>query len=285
MTSTQHPDTQHPDIEVLADLTEDLLPPDEAAAVRTHLDGCADCADTVAALVEVQELLGNAPAPPLPAEIATRIDAALAAETEARVAAPRPTPTTAPKPGPKPVPKPAIAPPGARTDSSGPGRPRRRRRALLGLGAVGLAATLGLGLFLLQQPQHPTGGTAAASAAVAKPAAGGLPSYTDAGLAGQIHQLLEGRDARTSLAPNSGQSEHSTASTPKLANGAQPDCSAEATGHSEAPLAEAPGSYAGSAVTVLVYPLAGHSDQLDVYLVTPSCPGATLVLHRAVPAP
>nr|WP_223182537.1 MULTISPECIES: hypothetical protein [unclassified Streptomyces] len=62
-------------------MTEGLLPPSRSSVVRRHLDGCALCADVRSSLEEIRGLLGTLPGPPrMPAEIAGRIDAALAAE-------------------------------------------------------------------------------------------------------------------------------------------------------------------------------------------------------------
>jgi hypothetical protein len=71
----------HLDYDVLADLAEGLLEDDEAASVNAHLDTCADCRDLSADLADVSRLLAEAPAPPMPAELAERIDTAIAAES------------------------------------------------------------------------------------------------------------------------------------------------------------------------------------------------------------
>ena len=88
MTSTT--DTAgHPDVAEISDLTEGLLPPSRTADVRRHLDGCALCADVYASLEEIRGLLGTLPGPPrMPADIAGRIDAALAAEALLNATAP-----------------------------------------------------------------------------------------------------------------------------------------------------------------------------------------------------
>lgn len=71
----------HPDVDEISALAEGLLSPSGAASVRDHLEDCPECADTLAALEEIRELLGAAPAPsPMPLDVAERIDAALAAE-------------------------------------------------------------------------------------------------------------------------------------------------------------------------------------------------------------
>ncbi|MDQ8707714.1 hypothetical protein RCO28_35370 [Streptomyces sp. LHD-70] len=72
---------EHPDVSELSDLTEGLLPPSRKSEVRDHVEGCALCADVLDSLTEIRELLGTLPGPPqMPADIAGRIDAALAAE-------------------------------------------------------------------------------------------------------------------------------------------------------------------------------------------------------------
>ncbi|MGW1835548.1 anti-sigma factor family protein [Streptomyces sp. NPDC002067] len=80
MTSTTGTD-EHPEVSEISDLTEGLLPPARATALRAHLASCALCEDVLASLEEIRDLLGTLPGPvPMPAEVAGRIDAALAAE-------------------------------------------------------------------------------------------------------------------------------------------------------------------------------------------------------------
>ncbi|MEV7078609.1 hypothetical protein AB0N88_08705 [Streptomyces sp. NPDC093516] len=71
----------HPDVSEISDLAEGLLPPARSSDLRRHLDSCELCADVYASLEEIRGLLGTLPGPPrMPAEVAGRIDAALAAE-------------------------------------------------------------------------------------------------------------------------------------------------------------------------------------------------------------
>ena len=88
MTSTT--DTAgHPDVAEISDLTEGLLPASRTADVRRHLDECELCADVLASLEEIRGLLGTLPGPPqMPADVAGRIDAALAAEALLQATAP-----------------------------------------------------------------------------------------------------------------------------------------------------------------------------------------------------
>lgn len=85
---TSSPDSgsaAHLDPERLAEHLEGLLPPDEAAGVQAHLARCAHCAAVRDALLEVRAVLGSAPEPgPVPALVARRIDAAIAAEGRRR---------------------------------------------------------------------------------------------------------------------------------------------------------------------------------------------------------
>ncbi len=66
--------------------TEGGLRPRRAAKVGSHLAGCSDCQDRVAALKGVPRLLASVPYPPIPERLSNRIDMALAAESSARVA-------------------------------------------------------------------------------------------------------------------------------------------------------------------------------------------------------
>jgi anti-sigma factor RsiW len=71
----------HLDYDVLADLAEGLLEDDEAASVNAHLDTCAECRELSADLADVSRILAEAPVPSMPAELAERIDTAIAAES------------------------------------------------------------------------------------------------------------------------------------------------------------------------------------------------------------
>ncbi|MEU3713123.1 anti-sigma factor family protein [Streptomyces catenulae] len=80
MTSTTGTD-EHPEVAEISDLAEGLLSPARTAEVRAHLASCALCEDVFASLEEIRGLLGTLPGPvSMPAEVAGRIDAALAAE-------------------------------------------------------------------------------------------------------------------------------------------------------------------------------------------------------------
>lgn len=80
-TSDGHDTDDHPDVADISALSEGLLPPARSSEVRTHLSDCPLCADVLASLEEIRDALGTLPGPPrMPADVAGRIDAALAAE-------------------------------------------------------------------------------------------------------------------------------------------------------------------------------------------------------------
>ncbi|MEU9045166.1 MULTISPECIES: hypothetical protein [unclassified Kitasatospora] len=316
----------HPPVERLADLTEGLVDsPEAVAALRRHLVGCAECRETVDALAEVQALLGGVETPPMPADIADRLDAALAqaaAEAPApasgndrkALARPQEAPAAARRSGTPASPVraatgPSTPPsrPSARpAAATGPGRPRPRRRFALLLGAAAALAALGLGGALLLHPDDGAGGptvTAGAPAGTTAAAAPGrAPHGASAGtdyradrLATQIQQLLARSESAPGLRPT-GQAkpesvlpaegarpEPSSPASPSPSASASPapsaSCPPPASG---APLATDRGSYDGAPVDVLVYPVPGRPDLVDVYLRAPDC--GQVVLHQSVPS-
>ncbi|MFI2607970.1 hypothetical protein [Kitasatospora sp. NPDC018619] len=291
------PADDHPPVERLADLAEGLVDaPQDVAALERHLDGCAECRETVDALAEVRTLLGDVAAAPMPADVAARLDAALARAAADRsaveAAGPAPVPPSSAAPD-----RPADRPAGRSGAATGPGRsrPRRRRLALL-LGTAAALAALGLGGALLLHPDDRSDAVAAragsAPSATADSHGARAPHTTGAGtdyredeLAAQVQRLL----ARSEDAPGLRATGPATTQGALPADGARPepdpsspgapDCPAPAPG---APLATDRGVYRGAPVDVLVYPLPGRPDSVDVYLRSADC--GPVVLHRAVPS-
>ncbi|WHM37740.1 hypothetical protein [Streptomyces sp. BPTC-684] len=303
MTSTADM-TQHPDVSEISDLHEGLLPPSRTADVRRHLDGCDLCADVHASLTEIRELLGTLPGPPrMPADVAGRIDAALAAEALLDATAPAQTSVpvgatavsaTAEAPvaaesaddaarvsretslGSVPADAPAADRPAGRPRAAtGPGRPRtpRRRRTAV-LGAVFGAAAIGVGVFLVQTLQ-PSDDTPAQKSAAASPQPGGAV-FSDASLAGQVQTLLSSphtlESAETSPSgkkPDLGV----TSDSPKLGvDVGVPPCVQAGTGRtSETPLAAETGEYRGTRAYLVVLPHPTDSSQVQAYVVDAAC--------------
>lgn len=79
--------TPHPELDRLAELAEGLAAPDDVA-VQEHLSGCAQCQDSLASLAAVGTTLAAAArtSAPMPADLAERLEAALAAAAADRAA-------------------------------------------------------------------------------------------------------------------------------------------------------------------------------------------------------
>ena len=78
---------RHPDVVDLAEYAEGVLDASRQAAVEEHVRECADCTATLADLAGLSETLAEAPAPPLPTDVADRLDRVIAAEASARASA------------------------------------------------------------------------------------------------------------------------------------------------------------------------------------------------------
>ncbi|MFK8905787.1 anti-sigma factor family protein [Streptomyces sp. YS-3] len=307
MTSTADM-AQHPDVSEISDLHEGLLPPSRTAAVRRHLDGCALCADVHDSLTEIRELLGTLPGPPrMPADIAGRIDAALAAEALLDATAPTGAPvpvgatavSTAAKapsvseaesdaarvsretsPATAPGDTPAVdRPAGHPRAATGPGRrpaPRRRRNAVLG--AVFGAAAIGVGVLLVQNLQQSDGGAHPDRTAIASPQAQG-PDLSGAALSGQVRTLLAAQPGGQS-AGNSPSDKKSgfgvTSNSPKLTSEVSvPTCVQAGTGRTaQAPLAAETGDYRGTRAYLVVFPHPTDASQVQAYVVDAACESA-----------
>lgn len=266
-------ETGHPDVDLLADLAEDLVPPVEQQPLYAHLTGCPECTDTYAALAEVRELLGTIEtAPPLPDEVAARIDAALAAEAAAPVT--RATDPTAPL---------TRRPAGPTRSARSPGSARRGRMLLA---TAACLAVLGLGGTLLAQQQSSTNRKASGSMADSRQeiqTAAGTQVFSEAELTEQINSLVQ---RGTAAAPAiSGQLPSKAPSLGAAPNEEQPPAPAPSPTSpcpaiaADGLLAATPGRFGHESVTALVLPL--PADRLDVYLVTADC---RVLLHRAVPS-
>ncbi|WP_329622342.1 anti-sigma factor [Streptomyces sp. NBC_01255] len=297
--------TQHPDVSEISDLTEGLLSPSRSAAVRRHLDGCPLCADVRTSLEEIRGLLGTLPGPPrMPAEIAGRIDAALAAEALLQATAPdsdspvsRETSRPRTEPVPSGAPSPAERPAGRPKAATGPGRPgkpRRRRIALVStLGAAFAAAVLGMSLFLSQG-----GGPTAGSTQGAKLAdASAVAPFSGTPVEERVHTLLgeEAGVAKTpqGVGPESMSAESATTASPQRnRDSAVPACVLAGTGRTDAVLAHERGEYQGTPAYLLVLTDPADSTRVQAFVLDASCaerststgsPAADLLLSETYP--
>ncbi|MFF3599419.1 anti-sigma factor [Kitasatospora indigofera] len=321
-TSSPHPAGPHPSIDELADLAEELIEDrDTADSLREHLAGCPECRETLAALAEVSELLGSVETPAMPADIARRIDAALAAEA---AGAGRPTPPAVgpasdpaaaeragssgqpaaarPRQEHRPAPTaPPTAPP------AGPGRTRRRSRRRVLLGTAFALAAVTLGALLLRTPAPDQAADTAAGAAAASapslsaPSPGipspGLPSVGGPSLGGGQRPGSEAPQEQPAIKGGAPVYTEETLAEQarRLVRAASPSDGTDLSTRTAAPcapagtgplLADGRGTFGGVPVDVLVYAVPGDPGRLDVYLVASDCGAApaTVLLHRSVPA-
>ncbi|WP_329572186.1 anti-sigma factor family protein [Streptomyces sp. NBC_01361] len=313
MTSTT--DTaEHPEIAEISELTEGLLSPSRTEQVREHLNGCELCADVYASLEEIRGTLGTLPGPPhMPADIAGRIDAALAAEAlldtqapayteheaeaeaEAQAASPvsrETTPETTPADSPT---TPADRPSGHPRATTGPGRgsrTRTRRRRGAALGAVFTAASIGLGVLLLQNGgSTPTG---APESGTPRQASSAL-SFSESKLENQVQSLLTEKSSAPSDSSTSKPSldiEQSGPKTPRTNSPMRgkaivvPDCIQRGTGRETPALAIERGDYKGTTAYLVVLPHQSDPAQVSAYVIDATCvkqqssaPGKLLLTH------
>ncbi|MFI7352819.1 hypothetical protein ACIBTP_02595 [Streptomyces avidinii] len=276
---------RHPDVSEISDLTEGLLSPSRTAEITRHLDECTLCADVRASLEEIRSLLGTLPGPArMPADIAGRIDAALAAEALLDSTQPRDraVPADRPRTPHRDVSR-ETSPAGHPTGPTGPGRRRARRRIAVLAGLAG-AAACALGLFLFGDfagtPAHDTATRGEASDSAEQPSvASGARDYTAQGLQENVRQLIAaGQGAKT--APEEGNNTlglENTSPAPGVAPGdkrvtpALPSCVQEATGRPDNPIAAERGNYQGTSVYLVVLPHPADSARVDAYLVDTAC--------------
>ncbi|MBT2367229.1 hypothetical protein J7E88_18410 [Streptomyces sp. ISL-10] len=275
--------TQHPDVSEISDLSEGLLPPSRAADVRHHLEDCPLCADVLSSLEEIRGLLGTIPgAARMPADIAGRIDAALAAEAVLAASAPadaahvsRETPTP-PESTTDTNPPAADRPAGRSRGSTGPGRNRRtRRRRVAVLGAVFSAAAVGVSVLILQSVQTQSGSDSGTSKEASVSADTG--EFSGASIQDRVQTLLAAAsqaEPRIERAPSL-DAETSTVSPKSSPETSVPSCIQQGTGRSDRPLAFEQGRYAGVDAYLVVIAHPTDATRVQAYVVDAACVGNT----------
>ncbi|GAA2676933.1 hypothetical protein GCM10010400_44720 [Streptomyces aculeolatus] len=307
-------DDGHPEVEELADLSEGLTSPARSQQLHRHLDECATCREIQEALDGVRGLLGTLPDPgPMPAEIAGRIDAALAAEAryDADGSAVDVSRETAPPATHVPGPREAVSretraarshrrPAGHRAaDDTGPGRRAGRRPRVL-LGAAGAVALVALSLVLVQLPtgdgddsgasetsavQDNAQGSAEENAPKAVPSDASRGPLSPGTLESRVLGMLQQPERRES--GDAGEGTADAGDDPFVAEGDAPQvptCVRAAVNRSDAPLAAEKDTYEGTPVYVVVLPHTGDPQRVDAYVVDSSCAGSPdqpgKILHR-----
>ncbi|MFE5830756.1 hypothetical protein ACFQ8W_10990 [Streptomyces sp. NPDC056508] len=298
--------TQHPDVSEISDLTEGLLSPSRSAAVRRHVDDCPLCADVRSSLEEIRSLLGTLPGPPrMPAEIAGRIDAALAAEAlldatapdndgETAVSRETSRPSVQPSPSSSPAPD---RPAGRPRAATGPGRPRRHRRRIALLSTIGAAfgaVILGTSLYLSQAGDTAGDGVAnGARKADASVEAAAAP-FSGSPVEKRVQDLLvPDKTLRTpqGVGPESMSSDTGATSPRRSGDSAVPACVLAGTGRTDTVLGHERGEYQGKPAYLLVLPDPTDTTRVQAYVVDASCadraesgaPAAEVLLSKAYP--
>ncbi|MEU5000324.1 hypothetical protein [Streptomyces sp. NPDC021622] len=302
----------HPEVAEISDLTEGLLAPARTLDVRRHLDDCELCADVYASLEEIRGMLGTLPGPPrMPADVAGRIDAALAAEAlldsitpeslpsqsltavtsdslapETETDAPdtaspgarvsRETSPGSAEPAVTPTPGPsADRPAGHSRAATGPGRRSRfrgaRRRTAV-LGAVVTAAAIGLGTLLMQNLGGGSGGTAGTSSDHTDSAY----AFSEERLKGQVNDLLAKNPAAE---PEGGKPSFDVRSSPESPKENSPMREAAASVPecvqrglgARTPIAAEEGTYKGKDAYLVVASHDSDSAKVSAYVIDATC--------------
>ncbi|MGW4205420.1 anti-sigma factor family protein [Streptomyces sp. NPDC004726] len=286
MTSTADT-TQHPDVSEIADLAEGLLSPAQSAEVRQHLDGCPLCTDVHASLEEIRGLLGTFPgAMTMPADVAGRIDAALAAEAPPESTAPEPGPhvsrETSPA-SPQPEVKSGDRPAGHARGTTGPGRSRssRRRRRTAVLGALVGVAAVGMTVLVIQTSTM-SKGTSHKEASVST-SASDTREFSASNLRNRVQTLVSGTPAseqaetkidrgRPLRDEDGGESPSRAPETPEVQRTPGiPPCVQLGTGRTDAPIAVEQGTYDGVSAYLVVLPDVVDLQQVQAYVIEADC--------------
>lgn len=292
----------HFDAETLAAFREDLLPARKAARIGAHLSSCPRCAEIDAQLASVTTILARSPVPPMPAAVAARLDAALAAEAAARAAAdlrrddtarePAAVPATAATPGP--VPDSGPVPSGRRAHGAQRSRRRWARPSPLALrlvAATAAVALIGGGGYAITRLASGAGSAGSAAGSAAAPAAhptlpgrgpesisgpalaSGLrvissgTNYRPGTLQAQVSAVLRRyRSAGTAGQPGTPTSAAASQAFPRL-----PVCVRQVSG-GRTPLLVDVARYEGRTAAVIAVPVAG-SRMVRVWLVGTGCAG------------
>lgn len=296
MTSTTGQDP-HPDVMDISDLAEGiLLPLERAAAVSTHLETCMQCAEVLASLREIRDLLGALPEPePMPADIAARIDAALAAEARGDSPLPHvpretslpsqddtgaadvPRETSGPAAGSSAPGTGSPGPVGRSSAATGPGRGHRRRRHLL-VAAASAASVLALGGAVYELASSSGSSRMSADSSAERKASGEDRSGSSA-VADQVAQLLGGEGGKTAsggrTSPMLGGKGDTRVAAPNGTVVTVPACVLQATQRTQRPLAAEREPFQGVDSYLVVLPDPADTAQVDAFVVTASCTAGT----------
>ncbi|CAG7651563.1 anti-sigma factor family protein [Actinacidiphila bryophytorum] len=279
----------HPDVMEIADLAEGILPSERAAEIRAHVESCGECGEVLASLQEIRGLLGELPDPePMPADVAARIDAALAAETAGAAASPHvPRETSLPAPrggaaadvsrGTSAPAGPPSAPAGRPSAPTGPGRGRGRRRALLFV-AASAATALALTGTVYELASH-SGSHRMNSDSSAERKASAQGGDSSPSVGDEVAQLLEGASGKTGnggvTSPMLSPHGDTRVTGPGGTVITVPGCVLQATQRTQRPLAAGREPYQGLDSYLVVLPDPADPARVDAFVVSAACTADT----------
>ncbi|MGR8009556.1 hypothetical protein [Streptomyces hypolithicus] len=282
---TSNETVRHPDVSEISDLAEGALSFSRAADLRLHLDGCALCADVETSLHEIRELLGTLSGPhPMPADVIDRIDEALAAEAHQALpgaAAPEAgahvSRETAPAaPAGEPVTN-ADRPAGHPRATTGPGRNSRarRRRHNIVIGAGFAAATIGLGVLLLQSAR-PTDSEMSVGDSGVSATKKSATEFSESALEDRVQKMIAKQPLAQDRTAEGGPSLESEPNSPKRGTAVDvPPCVQVGTGRTTVPIAAQVGTYDGKFAFLVILPHATDPTRVQAFVVDASCVDAT----------
>jgi hypothetical protein len=257
----------HPDVTEISDLVEGVLAPDRTSSVRGHLDDCVLCADVRSALEEIRCSLGTLPGPVrMPADVAGRIDAALAAEALLSASDTTATPATAPnvsretkrvsaepaRPTGRAGAHPSNRRPTGAARPGGPGsRTRATRRRAVAIGAAFAAAALGIGVWVTQPFQADAPAPAAATFS-------GQP----------LHQRVTGLLGEPGVSTKSSSPQPRTLVRPAVD---VPSCIQAGIGGDDEALAAERGTFREKDAYLVILPDPAKGSHVTAYVVDASC--------------
>lgn len=287
-----HPSTAadgpHLTVNLLADLDEGLLDAAATPGAEAHAAGCRACADLLTAVRTVRTDLAALPPPVIPADVAGRIDRALAAEAASGTGVIR------------------LARGAGRADAAG-----RRSGPPAWLAAAAVVAVIGAGVVTGVQALRPSGvaDTVSSAAGAASPsatpesaprsagasalarldAAGrslGDRNYDARSLDAAVRRLLRSgllEDFALSRGPTAGQTGAGTSFSAAADAARLERCLAAADAGAVAPLLIEDATYLGEPTLVIVLPAAGNF--VEVVVTAASCSSAADIRLRRLVTP
>lgn len=193
MTGDPGPPQQELPLELLADLHAGVLDERAAAELRPRVDADPRARAVLAALdLTVSDLarVAAAPAPRMPADVAARLEDAIAGEAARRGSAPAAPVTAGPVTT---APQHPAPPPGAPVIDLAAARRRRRRGAIGGAGLLAAAAAA-VGFFTIGGLDEETAGSPQAGDQPAAPAPDETPDFAEDELGGALQGALGNED-------------------------------------------------------------------------------------------